>query len=85
VPVIGYKTNEFPAFFTPRSGFQTSGRLDTPEEFAKLIGMTFRNDTFLQALHLTCFFIAAAQGSLGIPRGIVVAVPINEKDAAQVL
>eukprot|EP01118_Nematostelium_gracile_P013601 TRINITY_DN5160_c0_g1_i2.p1 TRINITY_DN5160_c0_g1~~TRINITY_DN5160_c0_g1_i2.p1 ORF type:complete len:665 (+),score=151.36 TRINITY_DN5160_c0_g1_i2:56-2050(+) len=37
VPVIGYQTNEFPAFFTARSGYGVSARLDTPEEVAKAI------------------------------------------------
>ena len=38
VPVIGYQTDEFPAFFSRKSGLGVSARLDTPEEivdFAK--------------------------------------------------
>ena len=34
VPVIGYKTKEFPAFYTPSSGSLVQSRLDTPEEIA---------------------------------------------------
>ena len=34
VPVIGYKTEEFPAFYTPSSGSLVQSRLDTPEEIA---------------------------------------------------
>ena len=34
VPVIGYKTEEFPAFYTPSSGSLVHSRLDTPEEIA---------------------------------------------------
>ena len=34
VPVIGYKTEEFPAFYTPSSGSMVQSRLDTPEEIA---------------------------------------------------
>ena len=34
VPVIGYKTEEFPAFYTPASGSLVQSRLDTPEEIA---------------------------------------------------
>ena len=37
VPVLGYKTKELPAFFTPHSGFAVDYRLDTPEEFAAAI------------------------------------------------
>lgn len=38
VPVIGYGTNEFPAFYSRESGLQVSLRLDTPQaivQFAK--------------------------------------------------
>jgi pseudouridine-5'-phosphate glycosidase len=38
VPVVGYQTDEFPAFFSRKSGLNMSVRLDSPEEivaFAK--------------------------------------------------
>ena len=34
VPVIGYGTEELPAFYTRKSGFPVDYRLDTPEELA---------------------------------------------------
>lgn len=34
VPVIGYQTNEFPAFYSRQSGLQLDIRLDTPEAVA---------------------------------------------------
>jgi len=34
VPVVGYQTEDFPAFYTTRSGFKTSTRANTPEEVA---------------------------------------------------
>lgn len=34
VPVIGYGTEELPAFYTRRSGFKVDYRFDTPEELA---------------------------------------------------
>jgi len=34
VPVIGYGTEELPAFYTPHSGFKVDYRIDTPEEIA---------------------------------------------------
>jgi pseudouridine-5'-phosphate glycosidase len=37
VPVIGFGTSEFPAFYTRRSGFGVDYRLDTPEEIAHLL------------------------------------------------
>ena len=35
VPVIGYQTEELPAFYTRTSGFKVDYRLDTPEELAE--------------------------------------------------
>lgn len=35
VPVIGYQTNEMPAFYTRRSGYKTDYRLDDPKDIAK--------------------------------------------------
>jgi len=37
VPVIGYGTDEFPAFFSPSSGFKAPLRCNTPEEIAEAI------------------------------------------------
>ncbi len=34
VPVLGYGTDEFPAFFSRSSGFKTSARADSPQEVA---------------------------------------------------
>ena len=35
VPVIGYKTKELPAFYTPHSGFSVDYRMDSPAQIAK--------------------------------------------------
>lgn len=36
VPVIGYETEELPAFYTRKSGFKTDYRIDSPEMLAKI-------------------------------------------------
>ncbi len=36
VPVVGYQTDEFPAFYSTSSGLPVSARADTPEEVAAL-------------------------------------------------
>jgi len=41
VPVIGYGTDMFPAFWTRSSGFPVDKRLDTPTEVARLIETQF--------------------------------------------
>ncbi len=37
VPVLGYRTAEFPGFYTRRSGFGVDFRMDTAEEIARLL------------------------------------------------
>ncbi len=37
VPVIGYQTDHFPAFFTRDSGFPVDFRIDTPQEAAQVL------------------------------------------------
>ncbi|CAK7058452.1 pseudouridine-5'-phosphate glycosidase [Tissierella sp.] len=37
VPVIGYQTEELPAFYTRESGFKVNYRMDTPNEIAKAL------------------------------------------------
>lgn len=61
VTVIAYGTDEFPAFFTPRSGCKAPSRLDTPEE---------------------CAAVTAANLSVGLQSGILVAVPVPSHFAA---
>ncbi len=36
IPVVGYKTNEFPAFYSAQSRLPTSSRVDSPEEIVEL-------------------------------------------------
>ncbi|WP_391117321.1 pseudouridine-5'-phosphate glycosidase [Psychrobacillus sp. L3] len=37
VPVVGYQTNAFPAFYTATSAFNANFRLDEPQEVAKML------------------------------------------------
>lgn len=42
VPVVGYRTDEFPAFYLPTSGFRVSARVDSPGEAAELLRAHWR-------------------------------------------
>jgi pseudouridylate synthase len=44
VPVIGYRTNQFPAFYLRESGYSVSHRVESPEEMAKLLQVHSRLD-----------------------------------------
>jgi len=37
VPVVGFGTNEFPAFYTRKSGYSVEMKVDTPMEIAKMM------------------------------------------------
>jgi pseudouridine-5'-phosphate glycosidase len=37
VPILGYGTDEFPAFYSRRSGLPVDARVDTPDEAARII------------------------------------------------
>jgi pseudouridine-5'-phosphate glycosidase len=42
VPVVGYRTDEFPAFYTAGSGLPVSARVESPEEAAALFAAHVR-------------------------------------------
>jgi pseudouridine-5'-phosphate glycosidase len=42
VPIIGYQTEEFPAFWSRESGLKTALRMDTPEEIARFLGIKWK-------------------------------------------
>ena len=44
VPVIGYSTDELPAFYTRQSGFGVDYRIDTPEELAAAFNASHEMD-----------------------------------------
>ncbi len=37
VPIIGYRTSEFPAFYSSSSGIKLKTRVDTPQDIAKIV------------------------------------------------
>lgn len=41
VPVLGYKTEQFPEFFVSDSGFKTSALVSSDKECAEIIHMQF--------------------------------------------
>jgi pseudouridine-5'-phosphate glycosidase len=52
VPVIGYGMDEFPAFYSRRSGLRVDARVETPEEVARIAQA--RAELGLQAALLVC-------------------------------
>ena len=44
VPVLGYKTKELPAFYTPNSGLSVDSQIDSPKEAADIIMAKRKNN-----------------------------------------
>jgi pseudouridylate synthase len=42
VPLLGYQTDEFPAFYTPKSGLQIPCRVENPTEIAQIVQAQWR-------------------------------------------
>lgn len=42
IPVIGYKTDEFPAFYTRDSGYKVNYKIDSPKEIADVIKVKWK-------------------------------------------
>lgn len=43
VPVLGYQTDAFPAFYTRESGYRVDARMETPEEVAAVLRAKWRS------------------------------------------
>jgi pseudouridine-5'-phosphate glycosidase len=69
VPVIGYRTDEFPAFYSSRSGLRADGRVETPDEVAQIARA--RAELGLSAALLVCVPVPEAD-----------ALPFGEAEAA---
>ena len=62
VPVLGFETDQFPAFYVRDTGLKLDTRVDSAEQVALII---------------------EARRQLGLAGGMVVSVPIPEKDAIE--
>jgi pseudouridylate synthase len=60
VPVLGWRTDEFPMFWCTSSGLPVPRRVEDPATVARVL---------------------RAQSALGSPRGVLLAVPVPERDA----
>ena len=52
VPVLGYKTKELPAFYTPNSGLPVDAQIDSPKEAADII-LAKRNNNLVGGILIT--------------------------------
>ncbi|KAG0607910.1 hypothetical protein M758_8G064100 [Ceratodon purpureus] len=76
VTVVGYGTDEFPAFFTPRSGCKAPSRVDTPEECAAITAANLSMG--LQSGILVCVPIPAHNAAAAEPVEAAIQTSLNE-------
>jgi pseudouridine-5'-phosphate glycosidase len=59
VMVVGYQTNEFPAFYSIESGYQTSSRVNTPQEAAQIAKMHWSLGEFSRGCRQSAVLVVA--------------------------
>ena len=82
VPVIGYGTEEFPAFYSRHSGLGVDTRVETPEEVAQMAQA--RTELGLPAALLVCVPVPEADELPAGEAETAIAQAVGEADAAGV-
>ncbi|MDY6877040.1 MAG: pseudouridine-5'-phosphate glycosidase [Chloroflexota bacterium] len=80
VPVIGYGTDEFPAFYSRRSGLGVDVRVETPEEVVQMAKA--RTELGLPAALLVCVPVPKADELPAGEAETAIAQAVGEADAA---
>ena len=82
VPVIGYGTDEFPAFYSRRSGLGVDGRVETPDEVARTAQA--RTELGLRAALLVCVPVPKADELPASEAEAAIAQAVEEAETASV-
>nr|HID13130.1 pseudouridine-5'-phosphate glycosidase [Anaerolineae bacterium] len=82
VPVVGYGTEEFPAFYSRRSGLRVDARVETPEEVARMARA--RAELGLPAALLVCVPVPASDELPAAEAEAAIAQAVQEAEAAGV-
>ena len=80
VPVLGYRTDEFPAFYSRHSGLNVDARVETPEEVAQIARA--RTELGLSTALLVCVPIPEADELPAAQAEAAIAQAVEEADAA---
>ena len=82
VPVIGYGSEAFPAFYSRRSGLGVDARVETPEEVARIVQA--RGELGLPAAVLVCAPVPEADELPAREAEAAIAQAVGEAEAANV-
>jgi pseudouridine-5'-phosphate glycosidase len=85
VPVVGYATREFPAFYSRESGLQLAHRVETPEEAALIMKVQWESGKrgANRGMKTGILFANPAPSESAIPRGEIEAFIIAALRAAE--
>jgi pseudouridine-5'-phosphate glycosidase len=79
VPVVGYGTEEFPAFYSRRSGLKVDARVETPEEVARIAQA--RAELGLSAALLVCVPVPEADELPAAEADVAIARAVKDAEA----
>ncbi len=82
VPVIGYGSEEFPAFYSRRSGLKVDARIETPEEVARMAQA--RAELGLSAALLVCVPVPEADELPAAEAEVAITQAVGEAEATGV-
>jgi len=82
VPVIGYGTDEFPAFYSRRSGLGVDARVEAPEEVARMVQA--RTELGLSTALLVCAPVPEADALASAKAEAAIAQAVQEAETAGV-
>jgi len=82
VPVVGYSTNEFPAFYSRESGLPLQHRIDTPDEAARLMCVQRDLRQLGHATNSGMLIVNPAPGDKALPRAEIESFIASAMEAA---
>ena len=84
VPVVGYGTKEFPAFYSRESGLPLQHRVDTPEDAARLMGLQWELGALGQGVSAGMLIVNAPPLESALPPAEVETLVARALEAAEV-
>jgi pseudouridylate synthase len=83
VPVVGYRTNEFPAFYSRASGLPLQHRVDSPDDAARLMRMQWDLGRFGQGFSAGIVIVNPPPAANALARAEIESLVVSALEAAE--
>jgi pseudouridylate synthase len=83
IPVVGYGTNEFPAFYSRESGLPLQHRVDSPDDAARLIRIQWDLGSFEQGFGAGVVIVNPPSAESALPRAEIESLVASAMQAAE--